>query len=168
MTTPGRLVAGFDGWRTPLDLAQEVRGVFGGTIGLDPCTEACNHLRAIDYYVAPGTGTEDIEDGLTRPWNDRTWCNPPYGQLRDWLLKVLDEHAHGHRIGLLLSVSRTEQEYLQDVIRASSCFMFLKGKLKFNDAANTGQLASWIFWFNVAPDVVNREMGWRGTICSSW
>ena len=32
-------------WRTPLDLAQEVRDVLGGTIQLDPCTGPENHLR---------------------------------------------------------------------------------------------------------------------------
>lgn len=166
--TPARLRTGFQNYLTPLDLAQEVRGVLGGQINLDPCTDAANRLRATKFYVPPGTACvpKDQWDGLMQPWEDGTWCNPPYTDIAHWSLKLLGESSKGHRIGLLTSVTRTEHAWFQHVIRHSSCYQFLEGKLCHTD--RPAMIASWVFWFNVSPEVVDREMGWRGVISVPW
>lgn len=147
-------------WRTPLDLAQEVRGVFGGNIELDPCTEPGNHLRAIHYYT-------ERDDGLMLPWVDGTWCNPPYDQMRDWLEKAEYEASLGASIGFLTSVARTEQAYFQRFVRHATCTQWLNSKLRHSEG-QPAMLASFVHWFNVPPEVVNREMGWRGLITVAW
>lgn len=147
---------GNQGYRTPLDLAQDVRGVFGGSIGLDPCTEPGNHLRAEVFYAPP-------QDGLQLPWMDRTWCNPPYESIYAWFLKVIEESRQGYRIGVLTSVARTEQDCTQVFAHHASCIQFLKGKLKHSEGKQA-MLASMIYWFNVPPEAVVREMGWRGMV----
>lgn len=139
-------------WRTPLDLAQDVRDLFGGSIGLDPCTEEVNPLRAETYYT---------KDGLLLPWQDRTWCNPPYDQLPQWLTKLTEESTHGYRIGLLLSVARTETDLIQSL--PFTCVQMLRGKLRHSEG-KPAMLASFIYWFNLDPDHVEKEMGWRGIV----
>lgn len=62
-------------WYTPASEVERVRRVLG-RIDLDPasCDRAQKTVRAGQYF------TKD-EDGLTRPWVGRVFCNPPYGDL---------------------------------------------------------------------------------------
>lgn len=145
-------------WRTPLDLASDVRLMWDG-IALDPCCTE-NNLRAERFY------TEE-DDGLVLPWEDRTWCNPPFSAVRFWVPKVLEEAAKGYRIGLYLSATRTETECLQDAIAQTSCFQFLRGKQKhWSDRG--AMVANVIYWFNVPPEGVHEHLGWRGLVCEVW
>lgn len=143
-------------WCTPLDLADDVRDLWGG-IGLDPCTEPRNHLRAECFYT-------EADDGLILPWADRTWCNPPYSQLHQWLDKLEHEARYGFRIALYLSVARTETDRLQALIAQASCVQFLKGKQRHSEGAEAF-LANVIYWFNQDPAAIQQSpMGRRGVL----
>lgn len=160
MPRPARLESKDDKWKTPLDLAEDVRHLFGGSIGLDPCCSE-NNLRAEEFYLPE-------HDGLSRTWLDRTWCNPPYGRdIPKWLNKAAKESLNGHRIGLLLSVSRSEQDYFQEMITYSSAITLLKGKLRHSEGKDA-MLASWIFWFNIEPIDIKLAMPRRGTLLAPW
>lgn len=98
------------------------------------------------------------------PWRDGTYCNPPFGD-DAWLQKVAFEAAAGYRIGLLLSVCRTEVAAMQTfILPAYDAVVYFRGKLKFNDGASTGMQASWMFWFNVPREVVAHHMGHLGAV----
>lgn len=74
---------------TPRVITDFVRDVFYGPILLDPCAPddpRGETVRAIRAYTR-------ADDGLRLPWNDRTFCNPPYGKLRVWLEKSVYEAA---------------------------------------------------------------------------
>jgi len=146
-------------YRTPFDVAQGIRHVFDG-IALDPCTSPDNHLGAARYCSLPG-------DGRAIPWEDATYCNPPFGdQVESWMGKTALEARHGWRVGLMLSVSRTETRYFQSLLLrhpSLTAVLYFKGKLRFDEGPG-GMLASWMLWFNTSPCDVRRWMGHLGTV----
>lgn len=61
-------------WCTPLKYVRAVRGVFGGTIALDPCSNPHSVVAAEAEYQLPN------DDGLRLSWDYPTiYVNPPYG-----------------------------------------------------------------------------------------
>jgi hypothetical protein len=70
------------------------------------------------------------DDGLTKDWEGRIWCNPPYGrQMSSWL-KRLSEHGGG---GLALIFARTETQVFFDYVwNKADALLFLKGRVKFH------------------------------------
>lgn len=53
-----------------------------GEIHLDPCASPAREQFASECYYA---------DGLTRPWSNCCFVNPPYKNLKDWLAKSEQE-----------------------------------------------------------------------------
>ena len=73
-----------DEWYTPPEYIQMARQVMGG-IDLDPASNelAQQWVQAEQYYT-------QSDDGLTLPWYDRIWLNPPYGnQMPVWIKKLI-------------------------------------------------------------------------------
>lgn len=58
------------------------------------------------------------DDGLTRSWTGRVWCNPPYSQIREWVEKAWNEWwaDRSELIVMLLPANRPEQGWWQDHI----------------------------------------------------
>lgn len=56
--------------------------------------------------------------GLDWTWaGHRVWCNPPYSNIKDWVLKARHETAWGcPLVAMLLPANRTEQGWWQDHI----------------------------------------------------
>jgi hypothetical protein len=75
---------------TPKPITDFVRLVFGGPIMLDPCSPVGGtpNVQALDWMSGPDAPGRD---GLKEPWQDATFCNPPFGKLKDWLAKAVDE-----------------------------------------------------------------------------
>lgn len=84
---------------TPPEVLTFVRALWQDTVALDPCAGTSNpeHVDADEHY------TED-QDGLVRSWTDRTYVNPPYKFLKQWMSKASLEAEHGHRIVMLCPV----------------------------------------------------------------
>lgn len=68
------------------------------------------------------------DDGLTREWEGRVWCNPPYGpHAAQWLERCA---AHGNAVALVFA--RTETAVFQDhVWPKADAMLFLRGRLSF-------------------------------------
>jgi len=69
---------------TPDLILNPVRQAFGGAIVLDPCAPSLTlagrtraRIELINYTEA--------DNGLEREWFDRTFINPPYADLKDWM-----------------------------------------------------------------------------------
>lgn len=115
----GRVMPGVstDEWWTPLHLIDPL-----GPFNLDPCAPV----------AAPGrTGcrrwwTSD-DDGLSRPWEGRVWCNPPYRDAGRWMARLAD---HGDGIGLVFA--RVETGWWHEHVwpRASG-LLFIRGRVSF-------------------------------------
>lgn len=104
-------------WLTPPEILQAL-----GAFDLDPCASehqpwatACQHLTIRD-------------DGLSKPWAGRVWCNPPYGPFAaKWLERCAD---HGNAIAFVFA--RTETAMFQDhVWPKADALLFLRGRVQF-------------------------------------
>ena len=84
---------------TPVEYIEAARKTMGG-IDLDPasCEYANRTVQATHIYT-------QSDDGLTKPWFGRMWCNPPYGY-RDvdgkrrsnkmlWTQRHIEDYAAG-------------------------------------------------------------------------
>lgn len=63
----------------------------GNPVVLDPCAAVGQEFATFCYH-GPEHGHVD---GLTAVWMDRTYANPPYGDLERWLRKAYGETARG-------------------------------------------------------------------------
>jgi hypothetical protein len=79
---------------TPLVIVAFLHELWGG-IALDPCAtrDPRNVVDAANKVYGPWG--PDFLGGLDIPWMDRTYCNPPYKDLRLWLGKAIDEIGKG-------------------------------------------------------------------------
>ena len=106
-----------DEWLTPPSIIESL-----GQFDLDPCSP-----EARPWDIAKSHYTK-IDNGLSKDWHGRVWCNPPYG--RDtfiWLDKLA---KHGNGIALIFA--RTEAKGFHEQIwdKADAVFFF-KGRIKF-------------------------------------
>lgn len=128
-----------DDRRTLPDTFDECRALAGVTgYDLDAAASRDNRL-APDWWAIK-------DDGLSRPWWGRVWCNPPYSDIRPWIEKA---HAEAERsrsrpltvspcstIAMLLPANRTEQGWWQDLVEparrdGSLEVYFLRGRRRF-------------------------------------
>lgn len=119
-----------DEWPTPDDLFRALHDEFGFT--LDACASAAN--AKCDRYW-----TRD-DDALSQSWQgERVWCNPPYSDIRPWVVKANAEQELG-RLDLavmLLPANRTEQAWWQQEVewRRHHLWLrveFLPGRMRFD------------------------------------
>jgi hypothetical protein len=105
-------------WLTPLGLLQRL-----GTFDLDPCGCAKMPWRtATTTYFLPE------HDGLTKPWDGRVWCNPPYGpNVGDWARQMA---AHGNGIMLVFLRSDTST-WQHDIFPFADAALLLEGRVYF-------------------------------------
>jgi phage N-6-adenine-methyltransferase len=114
---------------TPHYVLDPVRKDLGGTIELDPCTEADNPTGAEFYYTA-------ADDGLARSWHADQWTpsifvNPPYGRAKDaWVVKCIEAGQRGQVVALLIP-SHTDTRIWHKAIETASSVCFIKGRVKF-------------------------------------
>lgn len=68
---------------TPGWILDVTREAFGGEIVLDPCAPTLSSRRfALINYT-------EADNGRDLQWFDRTFINPPYGDLKEWLATAL-------------------------------------------------------------------------------
>lgn len=111
-------VMGKDEWLTPPALLRAV-----GPFDLDPCAPVARPWEmASEHYTI-------LDDGLSKPWRGKVWCNPPYGLMADrWLARCT---AHGDAIALIFARTETEM-FFKRVWEAASAALFLRGRLYFH------------------------------------
>jgi hypothetical protein len=113
---------------TPDNLVDAVREIFGGEIALDPCAAPSGEPLALVNYRGPGDHTTD---GLAEPWCPKTYVNPPYGKLKDWLSKVRHEALLGKASHLIvLCPVRTNRVWWQETREVADAYIEL-GPVKF-------------------------------------
>lgn len=80
---------------------------------LDAC--ALPHNAKLDRYVTP------MQDGLKADWTgERVWCNPPYSNIRPWVVKAWAEYNMAcDLIVMILPANRTEQAWWQMFVEPS-------------------------------------------------
>ena len=104
-------------WLTPPELVKKL-----GDFDLDPCSPInAPFLHAKTNYTIKN-------DGLTKEWFGRVYCNPPYGKhLNLWLEKLKN---HGNGIALIFA--RTETKcFFENVWNSADALLFVKGRIRF-------------------------------------
>ena len=104
-------------WGTP----PEIRGRFSGHF--DPCP-----------FPLPDF------DGLTIPWPNKVFVNPPFSSLGDWAEKCSIEFQNGCSDIVLLLPSRTDTIYFHSFILPYAEIEFLKGRLRFIDLDKSSRM----------------------------
>ena len=73
-------------------------------------------------------------DGLSIEWKDKNFVNPPYSELKKWIIKAIEEAKKGKSVVLLIP-SRTDTKAFEMLYRFGCVFRFILGRLRFNDSA---------------------------------
>jgi hypothetical protein len=71
-------------------------------------------------------------DGLSQPWKDRTFVNPPYSEPLKWVKKAIEENRKGKTIALLLKYDCSTEWYRQ-LLSAGAHIIAVNERLHFGD-----------------------------------
>lgn len=119
-----------DEWLTPPEILRAL-----GEFDLDPCAPVSRPWDTAERHYTI------LDDGLSKPWAGRVWCNPPYGlNAAKWLARCAD---HGNAIALVFARTETRM-FFDHVWPKASGLLFVKGRLHFHHvdgrraAANSG------------------------------
>lgn len=108
---------GSDVWLTPPDILARL-----GAFDLDPCSAINQPWQTARVHYTKN------DDGLSKKWFGRVWCNPPFGsEAGKWLEKLA---VHGN--GVALIPARTETKFFfRYVWDCASAVLFLRGRPHF-------------------------------------
>ena len=126
-----------DLWATPQDFFDKQNVIYGFT--LDVCATADN-AKCARYFT-------ETDDGLTQPWQGVCWMNPPYGRtIGHWMRKAYESSLTGATVVCLVP-SRTDTRWWHDYAMKGQ-IEFIRGRLKFGNAANSAPFPSALVVFN--------------------
>jgi phage N-6-adenine-methyltransferase len=114
-----------DHWSTPMETYRALDAEFGFTF--DPC---------------PLLSTEN---GLTRNWHGRVFCNPPYSKIGQFIRKGLAHLGFGDcELLVFLVPARTDTAWFHDYVYGKAEVRFLRGRLRFGNAKNSAPFPSMV------------------------
>lgn len=104
-------------WLTPPEILNAL-----GAFDLDPCASQHQPWRtATTQYTIE-------DDGLSREWVGRVWCNPQYGPHAEKFLRRSSEHGNG----IVLIFARTETRAFHEYCwQRASGMLFMAGRIRF-------------------------------------
>lgn len=133
-----------DEWGTPLYYVRPIAEAIGG-FDLDPCSGAEQSKIAETTY-----SKED--DGLSKKWFGKVWCNPPYSDKSEWMKKALSE-SHRDEVEFIacLVPNSTGTQWWHRTVPFSSVVAFTNGRLEFGNG-DTAPFGSALVCFGDVPD----------------
>lgn len=122
--------SGNNEWYTPADYIALARAVMGG-IDTDPATsEIANRtVQAAQIFTAE-------DNGLTKQWSGRVWCNPPYAQplIAEFAEAIASKYETGEiEQACVLVNNGTETGWFQRMLQAASAVCFPRSRIRFVD-----------------------------------
>ena len=122
--------SGNNEWYTPADYIALARAVMGG-IDTDPATsEIANRtVQAAQIFTAE-------DNGLTKQWSGRVWCNPPYAQplIAEFAEAIASKYETGEiEQACVLVNNGTETGWFQRMLQAASAVCFPSSRIRFVD-----------------------------------
>lgn len=107
-----------DEWLTPPEIMQRL-----GEFDLDPCSPMVRPWSTARHHY------HKHDDGLSRQWFGRVWCNPPFGLEAVKWLRRMKEHGNG----IALIPARTETRmFFECVWGGADGVLFVKGRPHFH------------------------------------
>jgi phage N-6-adenine-methyltransferase len=110
-------------WETPIELFKVLDNEFHFT--LDVCADKKNSKVSI-FYSAD-------QDALTKDWKGTCWMNPPFGNMKAWVIKAYNESIRHNSIIVCLLPARTNNVWWHEYCMKGEV-RFIKGRPKFGDA----------------------------------
>jgi len=121
-----------DLWATPQAFFDKVAAEHG-PFDVDVCALPENAKAPVFFTPA--------DDGLKQEWRGRCWMNPPYGRgIGDWMRKAYEASQAGAKVVCLVP-ARTDTAWWHDYA-AKGAVTFIRGRLKFGDAASNAPFPS--------------------------
>lgn len=105
-----------DEWLTPPHIIKSL-----GDFDLDPCSPVNRPWDTAKHHYT------EVDQGLTKNWFGRVWCNPPYSDIHSWLKKCA---FHGNAIALVFARTET-QAFFRNVWDKADSIFFFSGRLQF-------------------------------------
>lgn len=107
-----------DEWLTPPEILKKL-----GSFDLDPCAPVNRPWDTAEKHFTIN------DNGLSKEWVGRVWCNPPYGKFTGQWLNKLSEHGNG----IALIFARTETKLFFDYVWYNAdAILFIEGRLYFH------------------------------------
>jgi phage N-6-adenine-methyltransferase len=129
-------------WYTPKYIIDKAIKVLG-KIDLDPCAPVNLEDRAVPantYYTA-------MDDGLSKSWNGKIFCNPPYGrQIGQWTTKLDSEYHNGNADeAILLVPARVDTKWYDSIADHPVCLV--RGRVHFSNCNNSAPFPRALIYF---------------------
>jgi hypothetical protein len=86
-----------------------------------------------------------VFDGLVVEWGKMNFCNPPFNEMKKWLLKIVEEQEKG-RSTVLIMPARTYTGYFHDLVLPNvNAIRFVRGRICYEprDAARKTGASPW-------------------------
>lgn len=134
MTAGRKSISETKDWCTPPGIVRSVKEVFGGKIGLDPCSNEWSLVNAEVEFRLPE------KDGLRERWEaESIYVNPPYGSDRergtriiDWFRKIGEAVDRGAEVIALVPVATNTRHWKEFVYPKAQAICFLSApRLRF-------------------------------------
>jgi len=107
-----------DKWATPAAIYDPLNAEF--SFNYDPC---------------PITWKEGDPDALVADWGERTFCNPPYSRVAEFVKKSSEEAEKGKLVVMLINAC-TDTKWFHEYIYNKMEVRFVKGRISFIDPKN--------------------------------
>lgn len=130
-----------DEWGTPQKVFDMLNQEFGFT--LDPCSQGSNGKTNRCLTL--------VENGLFCSWQDETvYMNPPYSDVERWMAKAYGAARDENAIVVCLVPARTDTRWWHKYAMRGE-IRFIRGRLRFGDAASSAPFPSVIVVFRPRP-----------------
>ena len=148
-----------DEHNTPREIVEAILRVFGGRIGLDPCSNRGDpNVPADKHFTVDG-------NGLEQPWiAPSVYMNPPYGrEIGAWTGKLRAELEAGNTPeAISLLPARTDAQWWIEYEPPVACFV--EGRLHFSESKNGAPFPSAVVYHGDRPEDFAREFHRYGHI----
>lgn len=160
-------------WGTPPKYVNAIKRFWGGSIGLDPCSNEYSVVHADIEFRLPE------KDGLIEEWTSSTiFVNPPYGAdrtrgttIKDWLAKCVSAHKnYGADVIALVPVAPNTAHWKRFVFGQASSICFLYDtRLRFlENGKDTGKGAPMacclVYWGNEKDRFIEHFLDYGATV----
>lgn len=128
-----------DDWETPQKLFDYLDSVFDFTLDAAASKE---NAKCDKYY-------DERADGLTKPWDRSTFCNPPYSKDREFAVKADIEWRTVANCSCLVLPVRSDRLWFQRLLHVGNVkTCWITGRLHFGGSDKAAFMYSILFYWH--------------------